>query len=150
MDLPAAAEPDRMNPLMRIPALAAALALASCTPPVETKDPTPASAAAPVVPYAKLGWSESRFTWEGKPFTGVTTDQYKSGQLKARYGIKEGLYHGLVEEWYENGHQKTRTSYENGRHQGDNFYWNADGSLQVHKVWKDDRLLSEKRPEKAP
>ena len=102
------------------------------------------------VPFSKLGWAESRFTWEGNPFTGVTIDHYKNGQLKARYHIKEGVYHGLIEEWYENGKQKTRTSYENGLHQGDNFYWNSDGSLQVHKVWKDDVLVSESHPESKP
>ncbi len=115
---------------------------------METKDQTPASAASPAVPYAKLGWADSLYTWEGKPFTGVTTDQYPSGQLKARYGIKNGRYHGLVEEWYENGNQKTKTTYDNGRHQGDNYYWNSDGSLQVHKVWKDDQLVSEKYPDR--
>lgn len=135
---------------MRFLPVALFLLLASCAPPVETKDQTPASAADPAVPFAKLGWADNKFTWQGRPFTGVTTDQYKSGQLKARYGIKDGVYHGLVEEWYENGKQKTKTSYENGRHQGDNFYWNSDGSLQVHKVWKDDQLISEKHPGQKP
>ena len=106
---------------------------------------------AAAVPYKQLGWDSatSRFLLDGKPFTGVTTDFYKpSGnppvaKLKARYQITDGVYDGLVEEWYDNGQQKTKTSYVKGKHQGDNFYWNADGSLQVHKVWKDDVLVSE-------
>jgi hypothetical protein len=99
--------------------------------------------APPAVPFRSLGWENDRFTHLGQPFTGTTTDHYKPGTLKARYGIHEGRYHGLVEEWYENGQQKTKTSYEHGRHEGDNFYWNKDGSLQVHKVWKNDTLVSE-------
>ena len=104
------------------------------------------------VPYKSLGWDSatSRFLLDGKPFTGVTTDYYKkSGKLKARYHIKEGVYHGLVEEWYENGVQKTRTSYVDRKHEGDNFYWNEDGTLQVHKVWKNDNLVSETPGPKA-
>lgn len=99
-----------------------------------------------VVPYKTLGWDSatSRFLLNDRPFTGVTTDYYKpSGKLKARYHIREGVYDGLVEEWYDNGQQKTKTSYIAGQHQGDNFYWNADGTLQVHKVWKDNNLISE-------
>jgi hypothetical protein len=128
-----------------LPALAAVALLASCSPP----PPAPTPAAAPPVPFRSLGWENDRFTHLGKPFTGTTTDHYKSGTLKARYGIHEGRYHGLVEEWHENGQQKTKTSYDHGRHEGDNFYWNQDGSLQVHKVWKNDVLVSE-TPGPAP
>lgn len=120
-------------------ALTAGALLASCSPPPPAAAPT----AAPPVPFRSLGWENERFTHLGQPFTGTTTDHYKSGSLKARYGIHEGRYHGLVEEWYENGQQKTKTSYAHGRHEGDNFYWNPDGSLQVHKVWKNDALVSE-------
>lgn len=123
-----------------LPTLAAAALLASCSPPPPTVAPT---VAPPPVPFRSLGWENDRFTHLGQPFTGTTTDHYKPGTLKARYGIHEGRYHGLVEEWYENGQQKTKTSYEHGRHEGDNFYWNKDGSLQVHKVWKNDTLVSE-------
>ena len=129
--------------------------LAGCSRPVapvpspgEAKAEAPPAAAA--VPFRQLGWDNERFTWEGRPFTGTTEDHYKSGKLKARYGIREGRYHGLVEEWHDNGQQKTRTSYQDGRHEGDNFYWNADGSLQVHKVWKDDQLISETPGERKP
>ena len=125
-----------------------ALLPTACCPPAEKTETNPATAAEPsTVPFSKLGWAKDRFTI---PFTGLTTDHYKNGQLKARYHIKDGVYHGLVEEWYENGQQKTKTSYENGLHQGDNFYWNADGSLQVHKVWKDDVLVSETPPGENP
>jgi antitoxin component YwqK of YwqJK toxin-antitoxin module len=100
------------------------------------------------VPFKNLGWdsAKSLFTY---PFTGVATEQYKNGQMKLRYHIREGKYDGLVEEWYENGSPKTKTSYENGKHQGDNFYWNPDGSLQAHKIWKDDVLITE-HAEKKP
>lgn len=117
--------------------------------PTDVRD-APAPDAVPAeVPFKILGWDGSRYTFkapgasEASPFTGVTTDHFKSGGLKARYGLHEGVYHGLVEEWYENGKQKTKTSYEYGKHQGDNFYWNQDGTLQVHKVWKDDVLVKE-------
>ena len=127
-------------------ALLPALLLAACSP-----NPTPSPVAAPApasppVPFRQLGWDSDHFTWEGKPFTGTTTDHYKSGALKCRYGIRNGRYHGLVEEWYENGNPKTRTAYEDGRHEGDNFYWNPDGSLQSHKNWKNDSLVSESHP----
>jgi hypothetical protein len=104
----------------------------------------------PPVPFSEIGWDGTRFTYRDAPFTGVTTEHYKDGQLKARYHIRGGLNHGLVEEWYENGRQKTKTTYEDGRHQGDNFYWNSDGTLQAHKVWKDDVLISESHPDKQP
>ena len=141
---------------MMRPFLLSCALLAACSPeadrrPVqdpaesgEGKQAPPAETEA--VPFKKLGWDSAtgRFLLEEKPFTGVTTDFYKPpGELKARYHVQEGVYHGLVEEWYENGQQKTKTSYEHGKHQGDNFYWNADGTLQVHKVWKDDVLVSE-------
>ena len=139
---------------MMRPVLLSCALLAACSPEVDRRVAPAASgegnhsppADAEAVPFKKLGWDSatSRFLLEDKPFTGVTTDFYKpSGQLKARYHVQEGVYHGLVEEWYENGQQKTKTSYGNGKHQGDNFYWNADGTLQVHKVWKDDVLVSE-------
>jgi hypothetical protein len=103
------------------------------------------------VPYQGLGWDGARLmlkdaaTGAEKPFTGVTTRFSKTGQLTARYEVKDGLYHGLVEEWYDNGHQLTRTSYLHGRHEGDNVYWNRDGTLQSLKVWKDDVKVSETR-----
>jgi hypothetical protein len=128
--------------------------LAACSPPIGKPETKPAPAAeqttAPAVPFPKLGWAENRFTWEGQPFTGVTTDHSKDGTLKLRYHLKDGVYHGLVEEWYPNGNRKTKTNYKNGRHEGDNFYWNPDGSLQAHKVWKDDQLVSEDHADKAP
>ena len=149
-DLPLVAALRAFSDMMRL-LLTLALLPAACSPAPDKTESKPAvSAEPPAAPFPKLGWAESRFTWEGKPFTGVTTDYHKNGQLKARYHIKDGVYHGLVEEWYENGQQKTKTSYENGLHQGDNFYWNADGSLQAHKVWRDDNLVSESRPEKNP
>jgi hypothetical protein len=137
--------------------------LAACSPEVEKRDdsvatpPAKSSAGSPVmaaayptdpaaVPYKQLGWDSetSRLLLDGKPFTGVTTDFYKTtGKLKARYEVKDGVYHGLVQEWYDNGQQTTKTSYVNGKHEGDNFYWNRDGTLQVHKVWKDNNLVSE-------
>ena len=138
---------------MMRPLLLSCALLAACSPevdrsavpaPVESGEGKPVGTEA--VPFKKLGWDSatSRFLLEDKPFTGLTTDFYKpSGQLKARYHVQEGVYHGLVEEWYENGQQKTKTSYEDGKHQGDNFYWNSDGTLQAHKVWKDDLLVSE-------
>jgi hypothetical protein len=137
-----------MRPLL----LLLALLPAACSPPQEKEGSKPVAAEPAPVPFKKLGWDSAGnlYTWEGKPFTGVTTEDYKSGQLKQRYHIKEGVYHGLVEEWYENGKQKTKTTYENGKHQGDNFYWNPDGSLQVHKVWKNDELISETHPDKHP
>lgn len=101
---------------------------------------------ASAVPYKMLGWDSEKglFLLEGKPFTGVTVDHYKpTGKLKARYHVTEGVYDGLVEEWHDNGNQKTKTSYVMKKHEGDNFYWNSDGTLQVHKVWKDDNLISE-------
>jgi hypothetical protein len=113
--------------------------------------PSPAGVPAEV-PFKILGWDGNRYTYkapgasEAIPYTGVTTDHFKSGGLKARYGLHEGVYHGLVEEWYENGKQKTKTSYQHGKHEGDNFYWNEDGTLQVHKVWKDDVLVKETPP----
>jgi hypothetical protein len=117
---------------MKIARLFPLLLLCACSP--ET----------PPVAFAKLGWADSKYTWEGKPFTGTAEEHYKNTtQLKLRYGIKDGVYHGLVEEWHPNGNRKTQTHYENGRHEGDNFYWNPDGSLQVHKVWKNDVLISE-------
>ena len=96
-------------------ALLPALLLAACSP-----NPTPSPVAAPApasppVPFRQLGWDSDHFTWEGKPFTGTTTDHYKSGALKCRYGIRNGRYHGLVEEWHENGNPKTRTAYDDGR-----------------------------------
>ena len=121
--------------------------------PAKPVAPPAAPAPEPVpVPYAKVGWDSatSRFTLEGKPFTGITTASHRNGKLKLRYEIREGVYHGLVEEWHDNGQQMTKTRYENGKHQGDNFYWNRDGSLQVHKVWKDDKLISETPGPKKP
>jgi hypothetical protein len=127
-----------------VPFLAASMLLGSCSPPPPAAPPGTAAESSASVPFRSLGWANERFTHEGQPFTGTTTDHYKSGALKARYGIREGKYHGLVEEWYENGQQKTKTSYDQGRHEGDNFYWNEDGSLQAHKVWKNDNLVSER------
>lgn len=117
---------------------------AACAPPSEKPATAHETAAEPVpVPYAKIQWKENVHYLDGKPFTGVTVQYHKNGQIMSRYHIKDGARHGLVEEWYEDGKQKTKTNFENDRHEGDNFYWNPDGSLQVHKVWKDDVLVLE-------
>ena len=117
------------------------LFLTTCSPP-----PGPAGKVDPVpepVPYSKIDWKDDVHYHNGKPFTGVTVQYHKIGNLQSRYAIKDGVYHGLVEEWYESGQQKTKTSFESGKHEGDNFYWNPDGTLQTHKVWKGDHLISE-------
>lgn len=117
---------------------------AACTPPAEKPAKVKETAAEQVpVPYDKIEWKENVNYLDGKPFTGVTVQHHKNGQIMTRYHIRDGALHGLVEEWYVDGRQKTKTSFENGKHEGDNFYWNPDGSLQVHKVWKDNELVSE-------
>lgn len=141
-----------------------ALLLTSCGPTPEPVAPATTPAVEPKprlaadvtpgaedVPYKSLGWDGTRLTLKDaaagteKPFTGVTTKFSKTGQLTARYEVKDGLYHGLVEEWYDNGHQLTRTNYLQGKHEGENVYWNRDGTLQSLKVWKDDVKVSETR-----
>lgn len=142
------------------------LALAACSPDAPPAASAPAQPAAPAlpasmgtapapsagaVPFSKLGWADNKYTWEGKPFTGTTEDTFKkTGKLRLRYQLKDGAYHGLVEEWYENGNKLTHTLYENAQHQGDNIYWNTDGTLQAHKVWKDNVKISETHGEKRP
>ena len=115
-----------------------------CSPPAEklAANAAPAASTEPV-PYSKIKWIEGINYLDGKLFTGIAVQKHKDGQLMSRYPMKAGVYHGLVEEWYEDGKKKTATSFENGKHQGDNFYWNPDGTLQVHKVWKDDNLVSQ-------
>ena len=121
-----------------------AMFLSACSPPAEKPAGDASSpAGAEPVPYSKITWKEDINYLDGKPFTGIAVQNYKNGQLMSRYPMKDGVYHGVVEEWYEDGKQKTKTSFENGKHQGDNFYWNPDGTLQVHKVWRDDVLVSE-------
>jgi len=143
-----------------------ALLLTACSPSPETtapaSPPAPAAASGPratpaadVVPgpndvaYKILGWDGTRLTLRGaatgteRPFTGVTTKFSKAGHLEARYEVKDGVYHGQVEEWYDNGQQLTRAGYADGKHEGDNFYWNRDGTLQSHKVWKNGEKVSE-------
>lgn len=120
----------------------------ACSPPESPAgkgDPAPGP-----VPYSKIDWKDNVHYLNGKPFTGVTVQFHKNGNLLSRYAMKDGVYHGLVEEWYESGQQKTKTSFEGGKHEGDNFYWNADGTLQVHKVWKSDDLVSETRGTAKP
>ena len=117
---------------------------AACAPPSEQSGGRSDAATEPApVPYSQIQWKEDVNYLDGKPFTGVTVQYHKNGQLMSRYHMKDGIYHGLVEEWFADGKQKTKTSFVNGKHEGDNFYWNPDGTLQVHKVWKEDNLVSE-------
>ena len=117
---------------------------AACSPPAEkTSEMNGAAGDTAPVPYAMIDWKEDVHYLNGKPFTGVTVQYHKNGKLSSRYTMKDGVYHGLVEEWHGNGQQKTKTNFANGKHEGDNFYWNPDGTLQVHKVWKDNHLVSE-------
>ncbi len=117
---------------------------AACSPPSEQSGGRSEAPTEPApVPYSKIEWKEDVNYLDGKPFTGVTVQHDKNGQLMLRYHMKDGVYHGLVEEWFVDGRQKTKTSFVNGKHEGDNFYWNPDGTLQVHKVWKEDILVSE-------
>lgn len=117
---------------------------AACSPPVEKPaGKSEAAAEQAPVPYSKIQWKEDVNYLNGRRFTGITVQYHKNGQLMSRYQMKDGVYHGLVEEWFEDGKQKTKTSFVSGKHDGDNFYWNPDGTLQVHKVWKEDILVSE-------
>jgi antitoxin component YwqK of YwqJK toxin-antitoxin module len=144
--LPVACSPDSDRGTAQPPAAPSEAGLTN--PAITRGAPAPDEVPAEV-PFQNLGWDGSRYTYKApgasvaNPYTGITTDHFKSGGLKARYGLHEGVYHGLVEEWYENGQQKTKTSYQHGKHEGDNFYWNQDGTLQAHKVWKDDILVKE-------
>lgn len=96
------------------------------------------------VNYKDLGWENEKFTWEGKPFSGVASEKHKNGQPKNRWEIKDGVPHGVVREWYDNGQMMVETHYENNKRHGLNRYWTKEGQLFKEQVYEHGTSVSVK------
>lgn len=72
-----------------------------------------------------------------KPFSGSATDKYPSGQISAKYNLKNGKYHGKIQKYYENGQLSLEENYKDGKPDGDVKVYN----LFVDGNYKDGDLI---------
>lgn len=116
--------------------LGMALGLPSCGKPKE-------------LPYKDLKYVNNSFAdpQTKKPFSGISKDYYKDGQLKAEYPIKNGFYEGTVKEWHPNGKPLAETEFVKGERVGKNREWTEAGLLYRERVYDHDRIVSEKNYE---
>jgi antitoxin component YwqK of YwqJK toxin-antitoxin module len=82
--------------------------------------------------------SETRHYFAGQPFTGVTTDTHKNGQLRLRWEMQEGKLHGKVEEYTEKGVLVTYKEYKNGLRHGQTRYYYPEGQLMRVVMYAND------------
>ncbi len=125
--------------------------VAPATPPevpaVAAPAPEAPPATSPEISIKQLKWKSELWYLNGQLFTGVAVDAHPGGKPRIRWPMRDGRFHGVIEEWYPNGQRSTETHYAHGLHEGANTYWNEDGTLQVKKIWKQDTLLSEEKPQ---
>ena len=98
----------------------------------------------PEVQIASLKENGGRWTFDGKPFSGVAIKHSDDGKvLLRRWEIKEGKLHGLVEEWWDNGKKMTETNFVNGKRHGENRYWYMSGDPQKLQIYEHGVSISE-------
>ena len=97
------------------------------------------------VPYSDLGYENEKLTFNGAPFTGVSPDiDKKTGKVRVRWELKEGVPHGVVKEWAPNGQMIVETHYHEGKRHGLNRYWTPEGQLTKEQVYEHGTSVSVK------
>jgi antitoxin component YwqK of YwqJK toxin-antitoxin module len=98
------------------------------------------------VPYLKLGYDGTTLTdpETKKPFTGISRQYHKDGQVSMEAPLKNGKFHGMVREWYPNGKKKAETEFANGERNGKCTEWTEAGLLFVECVYVRDKEVSRK------
>ena len=62
------------------------------------------------------------------PFTGLMIDDYKTGAIKSKTFISDGLLHGLSQAWHTNGQLQVTEYFDKGISDGLRTKWREDGS----------------------
>lgn len=99
------------------------------------------------ISYLKLDLENERLVDPDtkKPFTGIARDHHKNGQLRIEFPCKDGLFHGTVKEWWENGKPKAETEFVRGLRTGRNMEYTEAGLPWQERIYKDDKIVSEKK-----
>mgnify|MGYP006218386183 FL=1 len=121
------------------------------TPPDKT-----AEAPKVVVDFDQLELRDGLWHCEGKPFTGIAVEKYKSGQKKVEGTYKDGKQHGLWTNWHENGQKYMEGTHKDGKANGMVTWWYENGQKSLEATYKDDEQISLKEwdrdgnPESTP
>lgn len=73
----------------------------------------------------------------------VENEYYKSGQLKSKIRIKDGVKDGESEYFSENGIINARYNYENGKKNGSYEIYHENGKVSKKGFYKNDKLEGE-------
>ncbi len=65
--------------------------------------------------------------YDEQPFSGVLTEAYARGQLKAKTEYARGLQHGTSRMWYEEDQPLWQRQYQNGKKHGEHKGWWPNG-----------------------
>ncbi len=74
-------------------------------------------------------------TFEGKPFTGFITENYKNGKPKSWKTIKDGITNGQWQEWLENGKLRYNAYWKEGKGHGLWQYFHDNGTLKYEESY---------------
>ncbi|MDC6460803.1 toxin-antitoxin system YwqK family antitoxin [Gammaproteobacteria bacterium] len=84
--------------------------------------------------------SSNRLTYEinsQTPFSGMSIQYYKNGQLKDKANYKEGKKEGLSQTFYSNGQVEYETTYKGGERVHEKWYYEIGGRLKDKTNYKD-------------
>ena len=74
-----------------------------------------------------LCWTNGELWYADQPFSGVLTETYPNGQVKAKTEYYQGRQHGTSWMWYEDGQPLWERHYRNGKKHGAHKGWWPNG-----------------------
>lgn len=81
------------------------------------------------------------YCYQGRPFTGVSTQRSPDGQLESIVSYVNGLAHGIAVGWYPNGQIELYNEVACGVRNGLYIEWAEDGTKLVEERYKNGRLI---------
>lgn len=101
------------------------------------------------VPYEELDYVvDSRsdgcvYLFQGKPFTGVAVEHFKTGAIRCTIQFRDGLENGNAKEYYRSGALLSSSTYTCGRVVGRVTEWFESGAIKKQEEFsKTSRLWS--------
>ena len=74
-------------------------------------------------------------TYQGKPFSGIVTENYLNGKPKTWITMKDGLASGQWQEWLENGKLRYNAYWKDGKGHGLWQYFHDNGILKYEESY---------------
>ena len=92
------------------------------------------------VPFERLVPKNEVYYYLGKPYTGMSLEQYASRKRKQMLNWKNGILHGKRISYYQNGRTKDILYFDEGKRTDSFMFYDSKGTLREKGYYKNDVL----------